>query len=381
MAEWDLTWIHPAFGVDFLQHTDKGARTWLAGGDPYAEKQHVYMYPPIVLRLFEWVGLFTASVSVRIWIVCLAIFAAIGAVAAVSTRQELGLKEIPRSLAAAMILFSLPVLFALDRANYDLLIVPLVVGAVALMRRKTATADVIAALLLAVAIWCKIYPGPLVFGVLALKRWRLATWLAVFGLLIALADPPQLIRYLANNDLEMAKAWGIARIYPVIVAWNHPLPTSWKPLWAGTPLALVPGQLGTALFLGALLLWVTWHLARSPQCDPLAKPYFFWLVALGSFAPPIANDYSLTPLLLAVMSTWNRKDRWFVHVALAASLLWWQPIALPFLSGRIYLFIKLAALMAAGYSVVAHAAKFSKTSSSGAQQELVGTHAIDARAP
>ncbi len=72
----------------------------------------------------------------------------------------------------AVILYSTPVLFALERANYDLLIIPLVVGAVVLMRRKTETADVIAAFLLAVAIWAKLYPGLLVLAILALQRWR-----------------------------------------------------------------------------------------------------------------------------------------------------------------------------------------------------------------
>jgi len=363
VADWGLTWIQPAFGVDFANHVDKGVRTWFAGGDPYADRQLLYPYPPIALRLFMWVWPFTTDVSVRIWICAAAVFATLGALMAAHTRQELGLTEIPRSLAVAFILFSFPVLFSLDRANYDLLIIPLVVGAVVLMRRKTITGDVISGFLLAVAIWCKLYPGLLVVGVMALLRWRAAIWLAAFGGLIGLADPPQLMRFLVNNKIQIDKAWDFAG-FP-LVAWNHQLPTSWHSLWAGTPVASLPGELGTSLLVGSLLAWVSWHMYRCSHRDRLAMPYFFWLVALGSFAPPVANDYSLTPLPLAVLSIWCREDRWIVHAAFLALILWWQPIALPFLPGRVYLFIKLAGITAAGYSLITHASKLSNFPSFG----------------
>jgi hypothetical protein len=360
----DLTWIFPDFGIDFANHVDKGARTWMAGGDPYASRPLLYPYPPIALRLFEWTWLFGTGVSLRIWICIAAVFAAIGAVAAAAARRQLGISGIPNSLAAAAILFSFPVLFELDRGNYDLWIVPLVVGALALMRRRTAAGDIVAGFLLAVAIWAKLYPGLLVFGVLALQRWRLAGWVAVFGALIGLADPPQLMRFIAVNEIHTDTAWKLARAFPTILPWNHSLPPLWQSLWADTPLAFLPGQIGAGLLLGLLLLWVSWKMYRCPDSERLSFPYFFWLVALGSFAPAVGNDYSLTPLPLVVLAVWNRADRWVVHGAFAALLLWWQPIAVP-LPGRIYLFIKLAALMAAGYSLVTHAAKLSQVGSSG----------------
>jgi hypothetical protein len=359
-----LTWINPAFGVDFANHTDLGVRTWMAGGDPYAERHLLYSYPPIALRLFEWTWLFSTGVSLRIWICVAAVFAALGAVAATVTRRELGLAEIPKSLAVATILFSFPVLFALDRANYDLWIVPLVAVAVALMRGRTATGDIIAGFLLAVAIWCKLYPGLLIFGVLALQRWRLAIWIAAFGLLIGLTDPPQLMRFAVNMKIQTDSAWALARAFPSVLPWNHPLPVIWRSLWAGTPLALLPGQVGTGLLLGPLLVWVSWQMYRCPDNERLSFPYFFWLVALGAFAPVVANDYNLAPLLLVVLAIWSRADRWVVHAAFAALLLWWQPIALPFVPGRVYLFIKLAGVIAAGYSLVTHAARLSKIGSS-----------------
>ena len=380
MAFAELTWIRfPAFGVDFINHVDKGVRTWVAGGDPYAERHLLYSYPPIVLRLFIWAKLTAPEVSVRIWICLAAVCAAVGAIAAVRTRRELGLEEFgyeecPANLAVAYILFSTPVLFALERANYDLLIVPLVVGAVLFIQRNSKTADVIAALLLAVAIWSKLYPGLLILGVLALRRWRVATWLMVFCTLIALSDPPELMRFLENNKLVVDTAWALARALPdTLHPWNHPLPLAWPALWSGTPLARVPGQLGTALLLGSLLIWVSWHMYQSSDRDRLALPYFFWVVALASFVPPVANDYNLTPLPLAVLAIWNREDRWFVHVALAALLLWWQPFHFPLPAtgtsplggGRIILFIKIAGLIAVAIAIVGRASKASRETGSG----------------
>src|SRR5690242_19534481 len=134
-------------------------RTWMDGGDPYADQQRRFSYPPIVTRLFMWVKLTDPQTSLRIWICLASLCAALGAVAVTRFRRTLGLEEIPISLALAAILFSTPVLFALERSNYDLLIVPCVVGAVALMRKEDATADAAAGMLLAIAIWAKLYPG------------------------------------------------------------------------------------------------------------------------------------------------------------------------------------------------------------------------------
>ena len=51
------TWIRiPAFGVDFTFHVDKPTRIWMAGGDPYEDKEKMFSYPPIVTRLFMWGG-------------------------------------------------------------------------------------------------------------------------------------------------------------------------------------------------------------------------------------------------------------------------------------------------------------------------------------
>jgi len=354
------TWFrHPAFGVDYLFTADGPMRTWVAGGDPYSNKHN--NWPPIVIRLFIWADLTTPGRALRIWVCVAALFAAIGAFAAVRTRRELDLWNLPFSVASAAILFSTPVLFALERANYDLLIIPLIVGAAQLMRSKRAiiAAEALAGLFLAVAIWAKLYPGLLILGVLALRRWRVAGWIAAFGALIGLSFGSQLLPFLENARAAAAEQYDMARAMPdLIVPWNHPLGLVWPGLWAGTPLALLPGELGAALLLAPLLAWVSWRIYTCPGRRQLALPYLFWVVALGSFVPAIANDYNLTPLLLAVLAIWNPRDRWGIHLALAALVLWWQPIGFP-ISGRIVLFIKLAGLIGLAGSFLSRASELS----------------------
>src|SRR5262245_5982499 len=206
MSYAESTWIRlPGFGVDFLYHVQP-VQTWAAGGDAYADKQKKFHYPPIAIRLFMWSTLTSFERSVRIWICLAAIFAAVGAVAAARSRRQLGLGDIPDSLAVAMLLFSTPVLFALERSNYDLLIVPCVVVSVLLMHRKSVTTDVVAGLLLAVVIWAKLYPGLLFLAVVALQRWRLACWLVVWTALIGLSDLPELFRFAENLKLAVEEA-------------------------------------------------------------------------------------------------------------------------------------------------------------------------------
>jgi hypothetical protein len=351
----DYSWIRlPAFGVDFEFHIDKPIRIWLAGGDPYADKERMFSYPPIVLRLYTWIALTTPQLSVRIWMVTAAVFAAVGAIAAVGWRNRLGLEQLPPGIAVALILFSTPVLFAIERANYDLLIVPCIVGAAMLMQRKSETADVVAALLLAIAIWAKLYPGLLLVAVVALGRWRVFAWLTAWCILIGLSDLPELRRFFANNDIAVNTAYWLARQFPEILPWNHPLSSIWVGLSDGTWLARIPGSVAASVVVLPLLGWVSWSMVRSARSDDLALPFMFWTVAAGTYAVPVSNDYNLTPLPLAILATWSARDGWPIGLVLAALALWWQPFSLPF-PGWIILLVKIAGLAAAAAILVRRA--------------------------
>jgi Glycosyltransferase family 87 len=360
----DDTWIRMGFfgpvstyGVDFLRCVDRPTRFWLADIDQYADKE--FLYAPIINRLYIWVALTTPENALRIWICLATACAAIGSFAAIKVRRDLGLDELSPVLALALILFSTPVLYSLQRGNFDLLVIPAVVASAALMQRDTRSADALAGLLLAVAVWCKIYPALLGIGLLALGRWRAAAFLATFVVLIGLAVLPETLRFIENLSIAVRTERFLAAISPTVHVWSHTLTLNWPKLWAGTPLAALPGELGSILLLGPLLTWLSWRVYRCQQRDRLVLPYLFWVVAAASFVPVIANDYSLAPLPLAILATWGVCNRWSVHVALGFLLIWWQPVSLP-IPGSVLMFIKLAGLIAAAVNLVDHALQLSR---------------------
>jgi hypothetical protein len=363
----ERTWIHlPAFGVDFLNHVDKPTRTWLANGDPY-QAQQWFSYPPIVNRLFAWVSLADSQTSLRIWIGIAALFAAWGAAAAVRARDRLALEPLPMSLGIAAILFSTPVLFALERSNYDLLIVPCIAGAVALMRKEHTTGDVFAGLLLAVAAWAKVYPGLMIIGLIALRRWRAVGWMAIWGAFIGFMDLPGLKSFLRNIDTEIETAKNLGRMVHEIHPWNHPLGLVWGDLWAGTPLAYLPGSLGAAVVVGGLLAWVSWHVYTTPSRDRVSLPYLYWIVAAATFIPAVSNDYNLTPLPLAALALWSLRYNWAIQAGLLSLMLWWQPVALP-LSGRTIMFVKIVGLLTVAAMLVSQMRRLMRSNHDAAVQ-------------
>ena len=167
------TWIQfPAFGADFWSESDYAARLWRAGLDPYEPTRHLFHYPPIVIRLFLWTPFFEAPTALHIWVAVLAFLLVAGAVVAYRTRQLISSSYVPRVLVVAMVLLSLPSLFTLERANFDLITLAAVLVALPLLDTDSGLAEVLAGCLLAVGPWVKIYPGLMGFGLLALRRFR-----------------------------------------------------------------------------------------------------------------------------------------------------------------------------------------------------------------
>ena len=64
--------------------------------------------------------------------------------AASRTRRRLRLSEIPLPTVIAAVLYSFPVVFAMERGNCDLLTVPLILCALVLLRRKSSLAQIAA---------------------------------------------------------------------------------------------------------------------------------------------------------------------------------------------------------------------------------------------
>ena len=193
-----------------------------------------------------------------------AIFAALGAIAAARWRDRLGLETVPSSLAVALILFSTPVLFAVERANYDLLIIPCVVGAAILMQRKAENADAVAARFFSRRHMGKALSGPVCWWrCWALRRWHLLAWLIAWCALIGLSDLPELRRFLQNNDIHLNTAYALSRAFPeiqrgitAVAIWVFAL--EWDAVRANS------GLLAAALVILPLLSWVAWSVVRTP---------------------------------------------------------------------------------------------------------------------
>jgi len=94
-------------------------------------------------------------------------------------------------------------------------------------------------------------------------------------------------------------------------------------------LSQLPGTAGWVLLVFPLVLWVSYWIAKVSNPSRLLYPYFLWLTAAATYLPPIANDYSLIFLPLAVWAVWDRRDNVIAHFAMVLTLIWLQPIWLP----------------------------------------------------
>lgn len=357
-------WFSPCFGVDFIWHVDRPTRVWLDGGDQYADKSRMCVYPPMVMRMFAWVGLMSPRQALTMWICTLGLMATVASWVAWRCRQRLKLSSIPLPAIIAAVLFSTPMVFAMERGQYDLVTVPIVIGALAIMCRKSRMAQIVAGGLLAIAPWAKVYPGLLGIGLVGLRRWDAMISFAVVGLVIGASMPDETRGWLANNDLVMAQAKRLSQMEPItrVHPWNHSLSDNWPRIWSGTPirfLGRINGYIATAAILGPILAWVSWQMFRCRRRQLLAFPYLMWVVALATFVPPVANDYSLVFLPLAVLAVCSRRDPLLCCLAIAALALWWQPFFLP-INGRLLILIKLVALGSVGLSLIERACELNE---------------------
>jgi len=341
----------PAFGVDFLQTVDQPARTWVRGDDPYA-REHLFVYPPLVPRLFAWTSLVPPKTALNISIWVLALSAILGAWCSWKTRIHLRIDIIPLTLTVSAVLFSFPVIFGMERANFDLLILPFLVISTYLLKKENQFSEIIAGVVLSLTPWLKIYPGLLGVALLALKKWKAMIAFIVSGLLIGLVNIHETLRFIRNTRIHINEAKGVLAMSAdkKILPWHHSLTECWGWLWTNTPLEDISGYFGTMVLLGILLIWVGIRIYRCPGKQVLTYPYFTWILSLATFVPAVSNDYNLFFIPLTALAVWDRRDPIVVHIGLLLSLLWWQPLYLP-IDGRIMMFIKIFAVIALAFSL------------------------------
>jgi hypothetical protein len=367
-------WIpaHHYLAADF-QHNYYAARHWLHGGDPYlghfgAPLEAKFSYAPSVLPLFAWCGLVSVEKAIRIWLGVLATMACLAGWSAWRTRRQLGLADVPLLLVFGVVLTSMPVVFAMERGNYDLLVIVLFAGAAAALGRRSALGDVAGGCLLALAAWIKVYPGLVVLALPLLGRRRAFLACVVAGLAMGVADLPHLRPFL-ENARTLARDHTPAK-YGVINLSVHTVTGCWSLFWANTRLSWLTRLPGWGAWLLAalpLMGWVTWQLRRCPQGNALLYPYLCWITAVGTFLPPVSNDYNLVYLPLAALAVWDRRDPVWLHVLMAFLLLWWQPVKFGITAEMLFLFKSLG-VVAVGCSLANRARELRGQENAGGEQ-------------
>lgn len=346
-------------GVDFL-HNYFAARHFLAGGNPYdgnfgAPLEAKFAYPPAVLRLFAWARFVPAEYAVGLWVGILTALAALAVFTAYRSRRALELTPVPFVFLLAAFLWTFPVLFALERGNYDLVVLALIVLAVGGLRQESLIGDLLAGSALALAAWIKVYPGLLWLGLLVLGRYRAFICCSVAGFGIALADHALLAQFLVNvREFAVRDAPSTRNTIDYSV---HTLSGCWPLFWNQPRLAWlsrIPPLLGATLVLSPAILWVCWELRRCWNCWGLQFAFLVWLTAAATFIPPVANDYSLVFLPLAALAVWDRRDPVTTHVLMGLALLTWQPFLLS-IGPRLFFLFKLCGLAAVGLSLITRA--------------------------
>jgi len=371
-------------GLDF-QHNYDAARFWIAGHNPYAEDfgdwRGTFAYPPVVLPLFAWCALLPRFAAYVVWCAFVGVSIALGSAVAARTRDALCLIRVPAPFIAGLMLWSLPVLFATERGQTDVLVLLALAGAAIALRRPPSWGrDLLIGACLAVATWIKIYPAFALLGLIPLRAWRAFGLGALEAALIGLVPLRATMQWIqtsaeAQKDrvgfVTEINQWLFHRashrpaeltLYPTISQDAHSLTTYWSTFWRHFDLwwlERMPGALGALLVLMPPTIWLSLRVARSSPVvrARLAYPYLLWLAAMATFLMPVSYDYNLFYLPLAALTVWDRRDPWLITAVLGlATFVWWQPMVLPwFEDAEVFMGLKLVSLLGVGVIIARRA--------------------------
>jgi hypothetical protein len=263
-------------------------------------------------------------------------------------RPRLGLGRLPLLPCLVWMLFSLPVVFEMERGQYDVLVLLLVwLGWRLAARSGALKSELTAALCLAVAVWIKVYPAPLLLGLAAGRRYRLLLLTVAFGITLGVlpwgatrdfveAAPATMQAQRATHfhsvRLLAEGRWG--ELTPDNPTWKHAFRAAQHSLSDYLPglcqdlgltrLARVPGLVQAALVAAPLLLWVCLLQYRRGDADTLL-PVPLWLVVLGTFLMPMSWDYNLCLLPVLAIMLYEPRAPWWQQAGLAALTLYLVP--------------------------------------------------------
>ena len=360
-------WRYDYLGLDFI-HNDAGERTWWSGVNPYL---HLYGDPinpfyvctPPTLLFFPWVMALPPEGTVQshehnalpqvipypfraivVWFVASVGMIVVATLAAAAARRRLGasggggegegLPLVPIPVMLVAMLFSYPVLFELERGNFNVLVLLFIaLGCLPWLWNRTAPAgapvaarrwsrEIWAGICLGLAAALKVFPLILLPGLIVLRKFLAAIVMVATLLLLWLS-----MFHLTESWSRIAAAIAHeqANIIPVAM---HSLSISWRHIWGATVLARVSPAYGSLALLAPPAAIVSWFVFRSPARNRLMYPYALWLAALGTCAMMIAVDYNLLLLVMATLIVWDRRDPLWLQLLLIPWLLVWQPFQL-----------------------------------------------------
>lgn len=350
----DVSWlpIYQFLGLDYY-HNHFAAAAWLQGINPYVhdfgDPRGLYSYPPVVLPLFSWVALVPDfQVAARLWALFIAAACACGLWLIRRFRRTEGWSDISVVSMLALVLWSAPVVFAMERGNCDVLVlICVLLAAVALSQSARWSLELLAAVLLALAATIKIYPLMAFVALFALRRYRVMILMG-FGIAMLLLPFGEMNQQL----LTVAQTAQSSRINPVLefVQWlrgdltphavgdysNGMLlwgslhsPGNWWPaLWvrvgidsiAAWPLLAV--QIAT---LAPVTVWGCWRIFHADDPARLSLPILLWIMTLATFWMPLSHDYNLIFLPLLMLTLWDSREPWWVQALVFMSVPWWLP--------------------------------------------------------
>lgn len=359
--------IMPFAGLDF-HHNYVGVRSWLRGqnlyvampGDPANEK---YTYTPLTLAAFSWTARFAPShrlnlngpggafpfepafPAMLVWLTAIVSVIGWAVWQSWAARGALGLPAIPLIFVAGAVFASYPVIFEMERGNCNALpLLAILVILPALRWQRAWLGDLVAGLAVAGAIGIKPFAVVLLLGLVALRRARAAAfalvWVAVWCALLW---------------RDVARWLEVARVTTEIqlssyLDFSHAVISHWTLLAADLGLAgmlsLRP-TLVVALVMLAPVLAVSWRMFRAPEKVALAWPFLLWLAAMATFVSPVAQDYNLLFVPLAILSLWSVRDPLWIHAIVVLALVWWQPLYLG-IAGWPWLLLKTVSVMLVG---------------------------------
>jgi hypothetical protein len=351
LALWVLSFLKDQFllrGWSWLPFWDRLAidftgnflcsRAWIAGSDPYRVEftspiPVTYGYTPQTLWHFAWCALIPSfRVASIIWFGAAATIIAFAAGACLRCREELGLRRIDPAIGLALVLFSSPVLFELERLNCNALVLLHLLIAVWALRARSLPGDLFAGAAIALASWTKIYPAVMIPALLVLARPRAFVLTIGFAALFGALDLRGLGEFWQHR--EATASIHHPAVHGAYYTFTHPIGAWWLLLWRKAGV-FVFDTIPEVVIAGLIILPFVFAASRPIlNLNPLARskfvlPYLLFVVSAGTFILPIANDYNLLFLPLALLCVVGRSASWALPVLFAISLPWLQPFPVP----------------------------------------------------